>query len=566
MIRLSQDRVMSPEGQDTIMIISGCKLNTKLSTIPAMVIILALLIGCGLKNTLLGNNIYLYDLSDIGSGSPKMDGQVRKMMAGIDNKRSYPELDILTPYDGTVFPRDMASPQFIWRDPYSNIAKWLLMIGFKDTPNMIYVLTDKNTWIPDRHYWEIIKAHSIEKEAKVTIIGMNGQKSFEIASRSSIVISTSKDELGAPIFYKQVPPHFSFAYNHPELSKWRLGDVSSYEEPRIVMERLPVCGNCHSFSSDGKVFGMDIDHKNDKGAYVLTRTGKNMELSGGNFITWNDFQKPEDSINMGLFSRISPDGNYVVSTIHEKNFMVLMNDLNFSQLFLTAKGVLAVYSRADDKFMSLSGADDPYYVQTNPAWSPDGKCIVFSRAKVSKELMQLINNPQPSEISPDIRIEDLNKKYQIQYELYRVPFNEGRGGPPEPIKGASNNNMSTYCARYSPDGKWIVFNQSKTGLLLQPDSQLYIIPAEGGTARKMSCNLDIMNSWHSWSPNSRWLVFASKMNSPFTELFLTHIDKDGNDSPPVLLWRLNSKEYAATIPEFINLKKESIRSIKLLSF
>jgi len=548
------------------MIISGCKLNTKLSNIPAMVIILALLIGCGLKNTLLGNNIYLYDLSDIGSGSPKMDAQVRKMMAGIDNKRSYPELDILTPYDGTVFPIDMASPQFIWRDTYSHSAKWLLMIGFKDTPNMIYVLTDKNTWIPDRHYWEIIKAHSIEKEAKITIIGINGQKSFEIASRSSIVISTSKDELGAPIFYKQVPPNFSFAYNHPELSKWRLGDVSSYEEPRIVMERLPVCGNCHSFSSDGKVFGMDIDHKNDKGAYVLTRTGENMELSGGNFITWNDFQKPEDSINMGLFSRISPDGNYVVSTIHEKNFMVLMNDLNFSQLFLTAKGVLAVYSRADDKFMSLSGADDPYYVQTNPAWSPDGKCIVFSRAKVSKELMQLINNPQPSEISPDIRIEDLNKKYQIQYELYRVPFNEGRGGPPEPIKGASYNNMSTYCARYSPDGKWIVFNQSKTGLLLQPDSQLYIIPAEGGTARKMSCNLDIMNSWHSWSPNSRWLVFASKMNSPFTELFLTHIDKNGNDSPPVLLWRLNSKEYAATIPEFINLKEENIRSIELLSF
>ena len=42
-----------------------------------------------------------------------------------------------------------------------------------------------------------------------------------------------------------------------------------------------------------------------------------------------------------------------------------------------------------------------------------------------------------------------------------------------------------------------------------------------------------MNSWHSWSPNGRWLVFASKANGPFTQLWLTHIDAQGNDSPAV---------------------------------
>ena len=98
--------------------------------------------------------------------------------------------------------------------------------------------------------------------------------------------------------------------------------------------------------------------------------------------------------------------------------------------------------------------------------------------------------------------------------------------------------MSNYFAKYSPDGKWIVFCKAKSFMLLQPDSELYIIPAEGGEPRRLRCNTSRMNSWHSWSPNGKWLVFSSKANGPYTQLFLTHIDDEGNSTPPVLLDRL----------------------------
>ena len=39
--------------------------------------------------------------------------------------------------------------------------------------------------------------------------------------------------------------------------------------------------------------------------------------------------------------------------------------------------------------------------------------------------------------------------------------------------------MSNYFAKYSPDGNWIVFCKAKSFMLLQPDSELYIIPAAG---------------------------------------------------------------------------------------
>jgi len=148
-------------------------------------------------------------------------------------------------------------------------------------------------------------------------------------------------------------------------------------------------------------------------------------------------------------------------------------------------------------------------------------------------------------------IADLNQRYRIRFDLYTLPFNHGNGGKPTPLEGASRNGRSNFFPRYSPDGRWIAFNQSDTGLVLQPDSALYLIPSEGGKARRMRCNTGRMNSWHSWSPNSRWLVFASKAITPYTELLLTHVDADGNDSPPVALTRLNREGFAAVLPEVI---------------
>ena len=99
-------------------------------------------------------------------------------------------------------------------------------------------------------------------------------------------------------------------------------------------------------------------------------------------------------------------------------------------------------------------------------------------------------------------------------------------------------------------------------MLLQPDSELYIVPAAGGQARRLRHNTPRMNSWHSWSSNSRWLVFSSKVNGPYTQLFLTHIDEQGDDSPPVLLERFTSPDRAANIPEFVKLPGDAIAEIR----
>jgi Tol biopolymer transport system component len=123
--------------------------------------------------------------------------------------------------------------------------------------------------------------------------------------------------------------------------------------------------------------------------------------------------------------------------------------------------------------------------------------------------------------------------------------------------------MSNNFPKVSPDGKWIVFVQCKNGQLMRPDSQLYILPFAGGTPRRMRANTSLMNSWHSFSPNGRWLVFSSKARSPYTQMYLTHIDANGNDSPAILIDNATAANRAVNIPEFANIAGNEIEDIQV---
>lgn len=108
-----------------------------------------------------------------------------------------------------------------------------------------------------------------------------------------------------------------------------------------------------------------------------------------------------------------------------------------------------------------------------------------------------------------------------------------------------------------------MFVSCRNGQLIRPDSTLWIVPFAGGVARKMRCNTSLMNSWHSFSPNGRWMVFSSKANTPFTQMFMTHIDEEGNDTPAVLVENATAANRAVNIPEFVNVPYDSFRRVSM---
>jgi tetratricopeptide (TPR) repeat protein len=512
-----------------------------------------------------------------------------------------PALAIDVPLNGTIYPPEIIPPQFAWRDStpatvwrievvfgehersikvWSNGEK--MQLGELDTGLSGYVpptLTPEeaasHTWRPDAKTWDEIKKHSVQQPATVMISGYASQKDHEPLSHAQATIQTSADPVGAPLFYRDVP----LIPPPPETEqrgvikplpdsvlpkiKWRLRNI--YEtQSKTVMEGLPTCSNCHSFSSDGKTMGIDVDGPtNDKGLYALIPVKKVSTISNDYVIHWSAFSEEHSQKRFGFMSQVSPDGKYVVTSMDVPNahgmrvvdrlYNGFYANYGFGQVFFSTRGVLGWYSKETGKMAPLPGADDPNYVQASAFWSPDGKYLVFSRATA--------RDPYPPGQKKSTYANDPNET-QIQYDLYRIPFNGGKGGTPERIVGASENGMSNNFPKVSPDGKWIIFVQCKNGLLMRPDSKLYIVPFEGGVARPLQSNLPVMNSWHSFSPNGHWLVFSSKSPSLYTRLYLTHLDAQGNASPPVVVENATASNRAVNIPEFVNLGPEGLDRIE----
>jgi len=469
-------------------------------------------------------------------------------------------LTISYPFDGSLFPRDIAAPTVRWEDSRSDATAWSLQLRFGDSGDDIEVTTAEPRWTPSAARWALIKARTLETKAVLTVVGFDKVLGVRITrSRASVSFSTSKDAVGAPIFFRLVPLPFAYALKHMDEIKWVLGDLTQREPPRVVLEKLPVCGNCHSFSTDGKRLGMDIDYANDKGSYVITDVAEEMVLGKEAVITWSDYARADGEVTLGLLSQISPSGRYVVGTVKDKSVFLTRPDLAYSQLFFPMRGILAYYDTEAKVFGAVPGAADRDYVQSNPAWSPDEKHLVF--AKHRAEVLGEGRFANSAFAKRERANEFVDRRKLFRFDLHKVPFNGGRGGDAVPIPGASNNERSNYFAKYSPDGRWIVFCQADSFMLLQADSELYIMEAKGGRPRRMNCNTKSMNSWHSWSPNGKWLVFASKLLSPYTQLYLTHIDDDGNDTPPVLVYDPTELRMAANIPEFANIPVGGIRKI-----
>lgn len=474
-------------------------------------------------------------------------------------EKQYALLQIVYPINKTLFPPEIIAPRFRWQDTNASVNGWLIWIRITGTNGDFRHVVDFPEWTPKSSDWEQIKRLSTLNPARALIFGFNRARPQELISKGELDFSTSTDEVGAPIFYREVNLPFIEAVKDPTKIRWCFGDISSPAHPKVVLDKMPVCGNCHSFSKDGRWFAMDVDYANNKGSYIITQTARQMPLASSNIFTWDDFQKGSGGKTYGFLSQISPDGSFAISTVKDKSVFMAKPDLAFSQLFFPLQGILACYDRKAKEFHALPGASDPDYVQSNPVWSPDGTTVLFARAKA-----YTLKNAGAREkllLDPEECGEFVSGGKTFQYDIYQTAFNNGRGGEARPLEGASHNGRSNYFPRYSPDGKWIVFCQAGSFMLLQPDSELFIVPAKGGTPRRLACNTARMNSWHSWSPNSRWLVFSSKAYTPYTQLFLTHIDSDGNGTPPVLLEQFTLPDRAANIPEFVNLRSSDIEHI-----
>jgi hypothetical protein len=168
-------------------------------------------------------------------------------------------------------------------------------------------------------------------------------------------------------------------------------------------------------------------------------------------------------------------------------------------------------------------------VEVWPAWTPDGRYLFFCSAP------QLETFFMKSQQGEDSLAYD-----KIQYDLMRISYNHQNGswGELKTVVSSKEFGLSIAQPKISPDGRFLVFTASRYGSfpVFHSDADLYLLDLTTGRREKLALNSDRAEGYHSWSSNSRWLVFSSKReDGQFTRLYLSYIDSSGNASKAFIL-------------------------------
>ena len=154
--------------------------------------------------------------------------------AGFQAQRAAGGVTIDYPADRTLFPPDLAPPEFRWRDANPAVKVWRIEISFGsrradlqikslgERPHIGEidercaqagavppVLTPEesasHTWRPEAAAWATILKRSVKHAATIAITGYPNDSFSEPISTGQITIETSQDPVGAPIFFRDVP-------------------------------------------------------------------------------------------------------------------------------------------------------------------------------------------------------------------------------------------------------------------------------------------------------------------------------------------------------------------------
>ncbi len=162
-------------------------------------------------------------------------------------------------------------------------------------------------------------------------------------------------------------------------------------------------------------------------------------------------------------------------------------------------------------------------LETFPEFSSDGEKLFYCSAK---------KIPLPEEYD------------KLQYSICSIDFDGTTGvfgtsvdtlfNGPEMHKTVSE-------LKASPDGKYLAFDCFSYGTfpLWHNDAKIYLYNLTTGrtdTLPELNNNARYSNSYHSWSTNSRWLVFSSKRdNGLYSKIYFSYIDKNGQAHKPFVL-------------------------------
>jgi len=207
---------------------------------------------------------------------------------------------------------------------------------------------------------------------------------------------------------------------------------------------------------------------------------------------------------------------------------------------------VGVYLVRDARTLTAPALADPNRLETMPSWSPDGRYLYFSSA------------PAPWKGDPGMLPEGFQ---ELRYDIVRVrcDFDTRTWGKPETVLSAEDVGLSCVQPRVSPEGRFVLFCGTDYGAwpIHHPATDLYVLDLKTGRHWRLACSTDQTDAWHCWSSNGRWIAFSSKkMDGLFARIYISHVDAEGRAAKAFVLPQRDPTHYGQllcsyTLPELI---------------
>ena len=216
-----------------------------------------------------------------------------------------------------------------------------------------------------------------------------------------------------------------------------------------------------------------------------------------------------------------PSGRYIAFSVNRTRQSFFNSHPDRIEVYDTASDVV-VYDLETCRFIRSPLLASSSVFETFPAFSPDGRSLYFCSADA---------------------VDSLPGRYaDVRYNLCRIAFDpEGIsfGTEVDTLYDAASEGKSVSFPRVSPDGRFLVFTLHAHGTfsIWHKDADLYLLDLRTNRLFPLDkANSDDVESYHSWSGNSRWMVFSSRRTDGlYTRPFITYIDSSGQACKPFLL-------------------------------
>lgn len=403
-------------------------------------------------------------------------------------------------YKDVVIPQNIAPLNFMIKD-----AEGLVVVFEGDRGSCLTVSGEDRIDI-DSAEWRNLLTAERGGEIKVSVYAnLDGWKRY--ASHSLTVA----EPIDAYLSYRLIEPGYEL-YRQLGLYQRNLENFVQnpiYENNREYEEENNHCVNCHNFQNyDTKrmLFHVRAQH----GGTILTDGDKCRKIQ----------IKSPDILAAGVYPTWHPEMNMVAFSTNKTGQVFHMFHREKIEVVDEASDLI-LYDVDKNEVRNIIATPD---FETFPCWNPAGDKLYFCSAHVR----QMENVPD------SMAAEVISHYYDsVYYDLKCMSFDMKSlsFGKPETVVNASASHKSITVPRISPDGRYILFTLGDYGQfhIWHKSSDLWVMDLKNDSAYALKeANSPDVDSYHTWSSNGRWIVFASRrMDGNYSRAHIAYFDKGG---------------------------------------